>query len=281
MKQTTIWNVKPLGGLLLTALAVLSVGACTGPVDGNVQSKAVDPTSTGVDFILVDAEADFQIRRLETGDTVNVGSLGRALSLSAIPVANAGIKSATFFLNGERVRTEGVAPYTLTGDVRGDYTPWSLPLGEHSVSVLMFDGPNGTGNLILSADVTFTLVDVPPSPTSRGVELILVDADSNLDLLELKDGAVLSAGELGTALSARANVSAPVSGDISVQFIVDGKRGRVENLAPYAFGGDWQGDYAPWTLAAGEHSLTALVFDAPNAQGNLILSAEATFTLTD
>ena len=272
---------------LLVAFLVLITGACAELTDGAVDPQAVDPTSSGVDLILVDAEADFQIKRVQTGDVIDVGRLGRALNLIAVPVANSGVKSAVFFLDGERARTENVAPYALAGDRGSDYFAWDLSLGEHSVNVLMFDGPNGAGNLILSAEASFTLVDVPPSAISTGVELILVDTDADLDLIEFEDdrfrsedSVVVDTGEFGTALSVRANISALTSGDISVLFIVNGERARIENVSPYALGGDRKGDYEPWTLSAGENSVSALVFSGPNGAGNLILSAETTFTLT-
>ena len=261
---------------LFLLLAVVACDSSSAPIT----LQASDPTSSGVDLILVDAAADFELRRVRAGDIVDVADVGGDLSLIAVPVADAGVKSAAFLVDGKRSRIENVAPYALAGDVSGDYNAWGLTPGEHSVNVLLFDGPNASGNLILSEDISFTLVDSGgPDPTSSGVELVLIDAEADLDLFTLEDGAEVNSAALSVLLSLRANITAPKSGPISVLFLVNGERFHTENVAPYALSGDFKGDYYAWNLSPGENSVSALVFDGPNATGNFILSADATFTL--
>ena len=61
-----------------------------------------------------------------------------------------------FGLDGKaNVQSERQPPYCLTGDTDGDFQPWSLGSGRHTVTVDA-DGPGG--QKAPQARVTFTLV---------------------------------------------------------------------------------------------------------------------------
>jgi hypothetical protein len=53
----------------------------------------------------------------------------------------------------------------------------------------------------------------------------------------------------------------------SVVFTLDGSLFRIENVAPYALGGDANGTYNPWTPAVGTHTLSITPYAQPNGQG--------------
>ena len=98
----------------------------------------------------------------------------------------------------------------------------------------------------------------------------LVDADTDLDIGSLLDGATINLLSTGAHLNIRADVSGSPS---SVTFTYDGSIFRTESTAPFAFAGDNAGDYYPWTPTPGAHTITAY----PDASAALSVS----FTVTD
>jgi hypothetical protein len=108
----------------------------------------------------------------------------------------------------------------------------------------------------------------PPEPPGGNAVLsaTLVDADTNLDILQLESGMTLDFSMLPIQnLSVRANTEPSSTG--SVVFDFDGVT-HIENILPYAIAGDFpQGDYTPWTPEAGSHSLVMTPYSGPVATG--------------
>lgn len=93
---------------------------------------------------------------------------------------------------------------------------------------------------------------VPPAPSPAISRFMLVDAVTNADIGPLVDGGTIDFRLHGKALNVRAEASAgPVS------FELDGVLVRTELTAPFALGGDVNGDYQPWTPTLGRHTLRA------------------------
>jgi len=116
----------------------------------------------------------------------------------------------------------------------------------------------------------------------------LVDAGEDGDLRVLKEGAVLSLGKLPTQLSVRADAypetfAESFYGGIveSVRFELDGTSVRTENVAPYALGGDANGNYARFPLTLGIHTLTAIPYDGNSATGKQGEPKSVTFEVTN
>lgn len=86
----------------------------------------------------------------------------------------------------------------------------------------------------------------------------LINADSNKPVAgydPLKNGTTLDLAKLPANLSLRANTEGPVPG---VRFALDGNREyHFEGIAPYTIAGDSAGDYNPWEVPLGAHTLTA------------------------
>ena len=59
-------------------------------------------------------------------------------------------KSAVFFVNGEKVRTESVRPFSLGGDKDGDFFPYELPIGSGKIVVDFYPEKYGQGEKIQS-----------------------------------------------------------------------------------------------------------------------------------
>ncbi|MCB0324428.1 MAG: hypothetical protein KDD69_12685, partial [Bdellovibrionales bacterium] len=81
-----------------------------------------------------------------------------------------------------------------------------------------------------------------------------------------------------TRLNVRAETCPPTIG--SVRFLLDGQTVMTENVAPYAFAGDTNGNYRDFVFPLGNHSLRAVPYPAPNAGGAAGISEEVAVTVT-
>ena len=69
------------------------------------------------------------------------------------------VGSVTFNLDGALPTADNTAPYSLTGDVAGDYQPWTLGLGSHTVTATPYSEAEANGTQGESATVQFALFD--------------------------------------------------------------------------------------------------------------------------
>ena len=216
-------------------------------------------------FTLIDASSDTEIRPIQDGDVIDLRELdGIELSVVAEfrevnPVA------VQFYLNGAEIRTEGVAPYALGGDEAGDFAP--VPELRMPGAYYLKAVPLSSSSDVLEAGTVFFQVIDSDLYVS---DFVLVDAATNNDLAVLPKGkAVIDPVAYGTSeFSIRAEVSTSETG--SVQFYLNDKAVRTENVSPYALGGDVGGDYAPYALltSSGTSQLTARPFLGSDATGD-------------
>jgi CSLREA domain-containing protein len=127
---------------------------------GACDMGAVEVTGANVfvvNFMLVDAGSDTDIRLLLHGDTLDLSELPAQLSIRAVLSGVAG--SVIFGLDdNESFQTENVAPYALGGDSpAGNYTPVTLTSGTHTVTATPFAGPGGSGAAGGSRTVKFVV----------------------------------------------------------------------------------------------------------------------------
>ena len=112
--------------------------------------------------------------------------------------------------------------------------------------------------------------------------LTLINADTDQPIAgfdPLPSGAVLDLSALPTRnLNVRANTSPSTVG--SVRFALDGNSNyRTETAPPYALGGDASGDYAAWTPAVGNHSLTVTPFSGAGGTGTAGTALTVSFSV--
>jgi ELWxxDGT repeat protein len=97
------------------------------------------------------------------------------------------------------------------------------------------------------------------------INFSLVNADNDQEIIYgLYDGRIIDLAYLSSNINFKANVSPASIG--SVKFVYDGV-GRTENIAPYAYFGDNNGDYNPGILTIGNHTLSAWPYTGSNATG--------------
>ena len=113
-------------------------------------------------FVLVDAEKDEPIGLLSTGDTLDV-SLLPPFTIEAIATNN--VESVGFSLNGERVKVENYAPYTLAGNRGTDYEPADLDIGYYVLEAT----PYGANNLVGTVGAELTLAFAVISTQENGI----------------------------------------------------------------------------------------------------------------
>lgn len=110
--------------------------------------------------------------------------------------------------------------------------------------------------------------------------LILVDADTDQDILTLSEGLVIDRASLPTN---KLNVRATTSGSVgSVVFALDGNPNfRTESVAPYALAGDQSGDYLALMLSDGAHQVSATPFSSSGGNGTAGSTLSFSFSIVD
>jgi hypothetical protein len=112
----------------------------------------------------------------------------------------------------------------------------------------------------------------PPAPAPNDPSIssfTVVNADSDQDI-----STFTNSGTVSLATAPRINVRANASNAVRVVF-TEGGASVSQNVAPYAFKGDTNGDYAPWEPKPGTYTITATPYGSATNAG-----AAATLTLT-
>ena len=262
-----------LSGAADVAISVLASGFLAPASDGDPAFGllAVFPDGTtallpaledGVTFSLIDADSDAPIAAFDPMPQ------GAVLDLSTLPAVNirANISEAAsvrFDLNDDTgVRVEHVAPFALCGDLQGDYLTCHLPQGDHVVTATAFSGANASGEAGESGSIAFTVVNSSNSLAS----FVLVDAESDEDIMALEDGMMLDLNSLPAHLNVRAEAGDKVK---SVAFeISPTDYSRVENVVPFALYGDLSSDYLGGSFAEGEITISATPYTMTRTEGD-------------
>lgn len=215
-------------------------------------------------FSLINADTNEVLGTLNEGDVIDYNALGTSNINIVANADNIGGGSVVFSLNGEEnFRTENVAPYALAGDISSDFNAIELPLGQNIVIATSFTGPRGTGEQGASVGVTFDVID---TGLPQIADFFLVDTNTNTVIEVLANGAVIDPANLDiNNLSITANIGTNEAG--SVVFDFNGVQNfRTENVAPYALGGDIEGDFNSTTFNVGANTLTATPFLGSNGE---------------
>ncbi len=151
------------------------------------------------------------------------------------------------------------------------------------VETLLFDGAG------YSFDYLYGLFDDSPQPQPNGIEVSLIDADSDRELAMLTDG-----GSIELASLAGKNLTLAVGpddldvdggvGSVRLTLTVDGESfTRTESAAPYALFGDRNGNFFGGGLSAdapGDYQLTLEVFSGAGGSGTKMATRMLSFSVT-
>lgn len=180
--------------------------------------------------------------------------------VSANATDDSGVAGVQFLLDGAALGPEVTsAPYAVTWDTAN-------ATGSHVLSARARDV---AGNVSTASPITVTIGSTSPPPAAGVTSVALVNADTDQPVAAfdpLVEGAVIQLSALPTR---NLNIVARTSGGgiASVAFVLNGTTVRVENVAPYTIGGDSGGDYWPWALPTGSHTLTVTPYSGSNATG--------------
>ncbi|HYG74935.1 MAG TPA: DUF5060 domain-containing protein [Planctomycetota bacterium] len=151
--------------------------------------KDVTSAQKVTSFTLVNADTEKEIALLTNG---------MVLDYSKLPTRNLNVRANTdptivgsvrFALDSNSsFRVENGAPYTLAGDLNGDYFAWTLVAGTHTLSATPFSSPGAAGTPGQSLTVSFSVVDPPvltsglsasPNPAVVGQSVVFSAAASD------------------------------------------------------------------------------------------------------
>ena len=114
-------------------------------------------------FTLVNANANKDIRTLRDGETFTKPSSAINVRANTSPDE---VGLVVFEVNGTEFRIENVFPYALAGDNEGNYLRWDYPVGsEITITATPYSEANGEGSAGTPLNISFTIVDSPPSRT--------------------------------------------------------------------------------------------------------------------
>ncbi|MEM9043263.1 MAG: DUF5060 domain-containing protein [Pseudomonadota bacterium] len=174
-------------------------GAVPTPPD---PAPAPEPGDQEASFNLINAANDQVVSALQDGDVIDLGVNGLSeISIQALPDDNVG--SVVFTLDGQVQQTENVAPYALFGDSSGDYDAGDLAEGDHTLSVALYSGSNGSGTLLGTSEISFEVAasapaDPQPDPGPGQDPEPTPPADPNDDpIFLMDDGLVVMQAEDG------------------------------------------------------------------------------------
>ncbi|MDX2303441.1 MAG: alkaline phosphatase D family protein [Microscillaceae bacterium] len=256
-------------------------GAAWGTNDGdNFLTKGVENPSkkTITSFTLIDAQNDQPIPAfdpIKEGAVINLSELpvSRQLNIRANTSKNVG--SIFFKLQKENnpsfFNIENVAPYALFNDNNANYLSWRPAPPQNgdvfTLTATAYDQPGGQGNADEPTVLKFSFNDIGDAPSLS--RLVLINADTDKEIGELKDGQVVNLAEIGTNhLSVMAVTQPSPTG--SVIFNLNGpvSQQTIENLLPYALFGDMPGrDFNGKPFGTGEYTLETIAYNANNGQG--------------
>ncbi|MDZ4698153.1 MAG: DUF4397 domain-containing protein [Rhodothermales bacterium] len=281
--------VADLSGAANAAIAVLASGFLapadsTDPAFGLLAVFADGTTAllpanvpAGASLSLIDAATDEPIAGFDPivdGAMLDLNALPLGLNVRANLTGDAG--SVQFDLNDlVAIRVENDAPYALFGDVDGNFAGGRLPVGSHTLTAKAFAEANAGGMMLEMATVSFTVVSSDNAVTG----FVLVDAETDMDLVHLMPGDTLDVAALPAKVNLRADVSDGVE---SVWFKIDSiGYSRLENVAPFALFGDLGGDYLNGAFPVGDHTLVATPYDQKRAGGTAGTALSASFVVID
>ncbi len=180
-------------------------------------------------------------------------------------------------------RTENVEPYTLFGDLNGDFNGRIFPAGTYKLSATPYSEPNGNGMEGVGLTISFS-IGVQDNYFLNGAMLIDAETLDFLDeILSADDGNITDVNLVrnATVVIEYDCISGPCPE--SVHIVLNGpvNSSRIENVEPFTLFGDSNGNFMGQTLPLGEYTLTFTPYSADNGMGIPGRTTSADFRIID
>jgi hypothetical protein len=242
--------------------------------------RATPQTATVSSFTLINADRDEAIGEIKDGDVINLAALPTMHLNIRANTGPARVGSLLFNLRGQQTRNhvENGAPYALFGNDEQDYFPWTpeLETGDYALTATPYSTSAARGEKGTPRTIHFRVI---LQVVNR---FTLVNADTDEDIIEIKEGDVININALPTThLNVRANTDPATVGSVLFSLRGPQRRDHIENSAPYALFGNNGQDYLPWTPepATGDYTLTATPYSAAAAGGEKGRAYRVAFSL--
>ncbi|MEM7512610.1 MAG: T9SS type A sorting domain-containing protein, partial [Bacteroidota bacterium] len=118
---------------------------------------------------------------------------------------------------------------------------------------------------------------------STVASLIIVNADTDQDVMSIQDGAIYNLNDFGHNIAIRAEEDACTFDVKSVRMVLSGAQdfSRTESKAPWALFGDSGGNFSPWIAKPGSYTLSATPYSEKGAKGTAGASKVVSFSITN
>ena len=255
------WNPQPGAYTLSAVVSPDPDGAGQIGTSYEVQFTVVGNFISGFDVV---DQSGRVLKTLSDGDSINIKDPSfRAFNI--IAHATSDVQSVKFLLNDQFVRIENVVPFTLAGDLNGNFNALPVAAGLYELKATPYDEVQANGTEGESAVIHFQITERCPIAVT-GFQLVDM---SGRQLRNLKEDDVIDERDISIV----ATTVGPVG---SVQFFLNGVWVRNENVVPYALAGDQNGLLNGWEPQHGRNTISAKPYLHPNASGKSCASTAIT-----
>jgi hypothetical protein len=176
-------------------------GKNEGSASFHARITASCPTMSVLNFTLVNAETGEDIMPIKEGDVIDLSMLPTDKLNIRANTNPENVGSVVFDLNDKKaVQTEIVNPYSLFGNFPGGiYKQWTPDPGKYTVTATPYSKTKARGEKGTPLTINFEFIDSDNSGDDQQVaSYVLVNADTNEDLMPLKDGDKINLATLPT-----------------------------------------------------------------------------------
>ncbi|HET8736653.1 MAG TPA: Ig-like domain-containing protein [Pricia sp.] len=155
------------GSYAIKVVVTDNLGAtATKTINISASSGSTPPPSSSFSFALVSSSSDASLGSLKNGMSI---SCLKTQNFNIRATAPSGAKSVRLSLSGAKsvTRLEELVPYSLFGDLEGNYLSGRLGSGSYTLEAVAYSGNGGSGNVVSSKTIRFTVTPVSTAKAAK------------------------------------------------------------------------------------------------------------------
>lgn len=220
-------------------------------------------------------------------------------SVECVPRSGVDADSASFFVDGEFIRTEYKRPFVLTGDVYGEAFPWFVDSFQVNVTCFVSNSEHAFADISYSCDgeggfelIAMPMPTVTPQPLAKP-PTVMAD-EPTLRVIEAgvqNDNMAWSTGQtLPPIVTICPRTLFPlftlecVPGTYSLAknatFLVNGNIFREDRMRPFVLSGDVRGKAFPWIPESAQVEVACVLSDGGEVTSSVLFYCEESPTAT-